>query len=70
MVNKENIMNLFKKIWSFIKEAKVEFQKVQWPSKTATLNYTLVVIGLSLFIAIFLGLLDILFTYLLNKYIF
>lgn len=63
-------MNLFKKIWNFIKEAKIEFQKVEWPSKKLTFNYTLVVIGLSLFIAIFLGLFDVLFTYLLNKYIF
>lgn len=63
-------MNFLKKIWSFLKEAKVEFQKVKWPNRKETMQYTLVVIGLSLLVAIFLGGLDFLFTYLLNKYVF
>ena len=57
------------KIITFIKEAKVELLKVNWPSKKQTLNYTLIVIGISLAVAAFLGGLDYIFNYLLKVFI-
>lgn len=36
-------------------------KKVSWPTKKETYNYTLLVIGLSLGVAVFLGLLDLVF---------
>jgi len=39
----------------FIKEAKAELLKVNWPTKQQTINYTLTVIGISIAIALFLG---------------
>lgn len=44
--------------------------KVKWPTKSDTINYTVVVIGVSLAVAAFLGALDFIFTYLFNIYIF
>lgn len=35
-----------------------EMKKVTWPTKSQTINYSLVVIGLSVGMALFLGLLD------------
>lgn len=38
-----------------------EMKKVTWPTKNQTINYSLVVIGLSIGMAMFLGLLDYVF---------
>jgi preprotein translocase subunit SecE len=57
------------KISNFLKEVKVELAKVAWPTKKQTTVYTLVVIGISLFLAIFLGVLDFIFEAGLNKFI-
>lgn len=61
--------NLLLKIVTFLKEVKVELKKVNWPTKQETTKYALIVIGVSLAVAIFLGGLDFLFTWLLNKFI-
>lgn len=57
------------RIITFIKEARVEMKKVNWPTKKQTINYTLLVIGVSLAVAAFLGSLDYLFGYLLKVFI-
>lgn len=57
------------KITQFLKEAKAELLKVNWPSKKQTINYTLIVIGISIAVAIFLGGLDYFFEYLLKTFI-
>ena len=56
-----------KKIFSFFKEVKLEMKKVNWPSKRKVFKDTLIVLGVSLALAIFLGGLDFLFSILLNK---
>lgn len=43
--------------------------KVNWPTKKQTLNYTLIIIGVSLAVALFLGGLDYLFGMILKKFI-
>ncbi len=43
--------------------------KVKWPTRSDTLNYTIIVIGVSLAVAAFLGVLDFIFTYLFNNVI-
>lgn len=50
------------KITSYIKESIAEMKKVTWPSKKETRNYTILVIGISIGVALFLGLLDYIFT--------
>jgi len=44
--------------------------KVNWPSKNTTINYTLVVIGASAAVAVFLGALDYFFGLGLNFFLF
>ncbi len=51
-----------KKIITFIKEAQEELKKVSWLSREQTVKYTGIVIGVSLAVALFLGVLDLLFS--------
>lgn len=62
-------MNLFTKITTFLKEVRLEMKKVNWPTRKETTRYTLIVIGVSLVVAAFLGGLDFIFTTLLNKFV-
>lgn len=57
------------KIVQYIKEAKEELQKAVWPSKKQLINHTAIVIGVSLAIAVFIGIVDFLFTLGLEKII-
>lgn len=63
-------MNIFGKISNFLKEVASEVKKVNWPTQKETVRYTLIVIGISIVVALFLGGLDFVFTSLLNKFIF
>lgn len=64
------IANFPKKIITFLKEVRLEMKKVNWPTRQETIRYTLIVIGVSIGVAIFLGGLDFIFTTLLNKFVF
>ncbi|MGC9048878.1 MAG: preprotein translocase subunit SecE [Patescibacteria group bacterium] len=46
------------KIIQYIKDSKGELKKVVWPTKKELTNHTLIVIGISLIVAAFLGLID------------
>jgi len=50
------------KIIEYLKASIEEMKKVTWPTKKETYNYTILVISISLGVALFLGLLDIVFT--------
>lgn len=50
---------------NYLVGARKELKKVTWPTKQETTKYSLVVIGISVFVAAFLGGLDFLFSYLL-----
>lgn len=58
-----------KKVITFIKEAREELKKVSWLSREKTLKYTGVVIGVSLAVAIFLGILDMIFSNIIGGFI-
>jgi len=58
------------KVIIFLKEAREELKKVNWPSRRQTKQYTIVVIAISLAVAFFLGILDLIFSNLLEKFIF
>lgn len=51
---------------SFLKEVRMELVKVAWPTKPQAIRLTLIVIGISVIVAIFLGALDFLFTQLMT----
>lgn len=46
---------------TFIKEARTELAKVIWPTRSQAIRLTLVVIGVSVAIGMFIGGLDIMF---------
>ena len=46
---------------NYLKESLVELKKVTWPTQTQTKNYTLLVLGFTIGMAVFLGLLDTIF---------
>ncbi len=50
------------KLTNYIKASIEEMKKVSWPTKKETYNYTLLVIFISVGVALFLGLLDLVFT--------
>ncbi|MBU1203401.1 preprotein translocase subunit SecE [Patescibacteria group bacterium] len=47
------------KFANYLIGAKEELSKVVWPSRQTTINHTLMVIGVSLVVALFLGLVDL-----------
>jgi len=57
------------KLWTFVKEARAELRKVNWPTRAQTVKFTGVVIGVSLAVAVFLGTLDYMFEYLSRTFI-
>lgn len=61
---------MFAKIQNFFKEVWNESHKVDWPNRQATLRYTMIVIGISLAVAVFLGVLDALFMLGLGRFLF
>jgi len=46
------------KIVTFLREVKTETKRVNWPTKDETIRYTLIVLGVSLAVAAYLGGLD------------
>lgn len=62
-------MSIFSKISNYLKEVKIELKKVNMPTKQETIKYTLIVIGLSLVVAFFLGGLDFLFTWIVSRFL-
>ena len=57
------------KLSEYLRGSIEEMKKVTWPTKKGTKNYTLLVIGISIGMAIFLGLLDFIFNSGLEKII-
>jgi len=59
-------MNAVQKFKNYFVEAFAEVKKVTWPTKKQTKNYSLVVIGITLGLAAFFGILDYIFNFLLG----
>jgi preprotein translocase subunit SecE len=56
-------------IKQFLIESRAELLKVNWLTRQQAINYTLIVVGISLAIAAFLGGLDYIFSYILKTFI-
>lgn len=52
---------------SYLKETRDELKQVKWPKRNHVINYTIIVIVLSIVIAYFLGALDFGFSQLMGK---
>jgi preprotein translocase subunit SecE len=61
--------NILSRFLSFFKEVKTEMKRVNWPTRKETIRYTLIVVGISIAVAIFLGGLDFIFRFLLEKFV-
>ncbi|MEK7618793.1 MAG: preprotein translocase subunit SecE [Patescibacteria group bacterium] len=46
----------------YFKESYFELKKVVWPTRQEIITHTIIVIVMSIFIAVFLGALDVIFT--------
>ncbi|HEY4474716.1 MAG TPA: preprotein translocase subunit SecE [Candidatus Paceibacterota bacterium] len=57
------------KLMQFLREVRVELAKVSWPTRNQTILYTFIVIGISLFMAVFLGFLDFGYKFLIDKFL-
>ena len=53
---------MIRKLVTFIQEARQELRRVNWPTRAETVRLALIVVGMSLGLALFLGLFDYLFT--------
>ena len=60
---------MFAKTKTFFQESIQELKRVNWPSRQETLQLTAAVIFVSLAVAIYLGILDFVFTYLLELFL-
>ena len=56
-------------ITTYFKEVRAEMKHVSWPTRRMVVVYTAVVIGISIGVAIYLGLLDYVFAELIKKVI-
>jgi preprotein translocase subunit SecE len=59
-------MRMLQKVTNFVQDVRQEMSKVSWPSKDQLKGQTLIVIGVSLFFAIFIFLVDHLLARLLS----
>lgn len=61
--------NSMSKLITFLQEAKSELLKVNWPNRETLVKYTLLVIGMSIVVSLFLGTLDYFFSYLVETFL-
>ncbi|MBI2642463.1 MAG: preprotein translocase subunit SecE [Candidatus Wildermuthbacteria bacterium] len=60
---------ILSKISAFFKEVRVEARRVNWPSRQETIKNTLIVLGFTVLVALFLGAFDFIFTLVLERFI-
>ena len=60
---------MFQKFINYIKDTKVEMKKVNWLSRKDTINFTIIVIAVSLVVSGILGVFDAIFTRVISKLI-
>jgi len=54
---------------TYLKEVKAEMKHVSWPTRKQALVFTLITIVIALFTAVYLGVLDFVFTEILSEII-
>ncbi|MDP2669363.1 MAG: preprotein translocase subunit SecE [bacterium] len=60
---------MYQKLVNYLKETKVEMRKVNWPTRTETIRFTIVVIAVSLGVSFILGAFDYVFTSILKLFV-
>ncbi|HEY9583626.1 MAG TPA: preprotein translocase subunit SecE [Candidatus Paceibacterota bacterium] len=57
------------KIAEYVKETKAEMDHVTWPNRKQAVAYSIAVVAVSVFVALFLGLFDYIFSRLLTLFV-
>lgn len=57
------------KVTDYLRETKGEMKHVSWPTRQQVINFTMLVVAISVLVSIFLGFFDFIFTFLLEKFI-
>lgn len=57
IMNAQSVLN--NKVVKYFREAKMELEKVSWPTRKDTIMYSSIVLGLSLTVAVLTGVLDL-----------
>ncbi len=60
-------MNITTRLVNYLKSSRDELKKVTWPTRKETINHTALVIGISLGVAAFMGLVDYFLTLILEN---
>lgn len=60
---------MIKDFITYLKESKAELKKVTWPTVETVKRFTVLVVLLSIAMALFLGALDMVFSWLLKTYV-
>ena len=55
--------------FAYLKEVRTELTKVSWPSRATTLNMTLLVVTVSAFLGIYLGVIDYAFRQVVTRFL-
>jgi len=63
------ISKLPQKAIAFLKETHQELRRVTWPTRQEAIKHTLIIVGVTLGVSAFLGGLDFLFAWLLDKFV-
>jgi preprotein translocase subunit SecE len=56
-------------VLTFLAEAKAELSRVNWPTREQIIHFTILVIAISIAVAVFLGSLDFLFSFLVERFL-
>lgn len=56
-------------VFAYLKEVKIELGKVTWPTRADSTHLTLIIIGASLIVGLYIGGLDYIFTSLLGLFL-
>lgn len=62
-------MKILERFITFLKEVRIELKKVTWLSRRETIRFTVMVILVSIVVAVFLGALDIIFQFILDRFV-
>ena len=63
------MVKLLESALNFVKDAYNEFKNVSWPSKEQTIRLTVLIIGVSLGVALFVWLIDLILKELLSTFL-
>ncbi len=53
----------------YLRDVKAELRHVSWPTKSQAINYTIIVLVISVGTGLFLGLLDFVFSVVLKRFV-